>query len=275
MSEKGGTITGRLTRPDASGSLVASLTSSLPSKASVPTTVTFADGQLQSAEFTITAIDNNLLDGTKTVTIRATAVGGYVEATTTITVDDFEPLALAIAPGIISEDGGTATATITRTDSNGSQFVFLSTPTPSQVSFPSSITIPSGAISATFTITASADGLVDGTQAVIVRATSVGYVDATAGVQVTDAEKLLLTSVATTLSENGGRTTARVRRTDPRGDLVVQLTSTVAGQIAVPTTLTIADGQTQSDAFNIDAIDNQLLDGQRFRELKCLGHRVH
>ena len=263
MSEKGGTITGRLIRPNASGGLVASITSSLPGKASVPTTVTFADGQLQSAEFTIAAIDNNLLDGPKAVTIRATAVGGYVDATATITVDDFEPLTLAIAPEVISEEGGVATATITRTDSNGSQLVLLSTPTPSQVSFPSSVTIPAGALSATFTITALADGLVDGTQTVTVRAIASGYVDASAGVQVTDAEKLVLTAVASTFSENGGRTTGRVRRTDPRGDLVVQLAPSVAGQITVPTTLTIADGQTLSDPFNIDAIDNQLLDGQR------------
>lgn len=259
ISERGGTATGRLTRPAGTGALVVNLTSSLPGKATVPTTVSFAAGQLQSDEFTIAAIDNSLLDGAKQVTILASAPG-YVDASRIVTVDDYEGLALAIAPSTISEDGGSATGTLTRTDPTGSLTVFLSVL--SDVFIPTTVVIPAGQLSATFAISAIVDGLVDGTQLVTVRATASGYVEATAQIEVLDAEKLTLLPGAATISEVAFAI-GRVRRTDVRGPLTVQLAASLPNQLTFPASITFLDGQAESASFRIDAIDNALVDGSR------------
>ena len=69
-----------------------------------------------SITFDIDAVDDNLLDGTQTVTITS-AAAGYVDGADSLDVTDHETLTLSLAPASISESGGSAIGTVTRSSS--------------------------------------------------------------------------------------------------------------------------------------------------------------
>ncbi len=89
IPENGGNAQGTVSRNlGTTGDVVVNLTSSHPSIATVPATVTIPNGQA-SATFTITALDDSFFDGLKRVTINAAAVG-FVGASGTALVSDNE-----------------------------------------------------------------------------------------------------------------------------------------------------------------------------------------
>ena len=148
--------TGTVTRSggDLPGPLTVTLTSSDTSEATVPATVTIPADQ-DSVTFPITAVDDALLDGTQTVTITASA-HGCLSGAQTLAVTDYETLSVGIVPQWISENGGTATATVTRsnTDIGSAVTVSLAASPASAASVPATVTIPANKSSATFTVTA-------------------------------------------------------------------------------------------------------------------------
>jgi hypothetical protein len=77
--------------------LLVSLSSSNPNAATVPASTTIPAGQT-SATFPIAAADNALSDGSRTVTITATAAG-YTSGTVQLTVTDDEPSFDGVTPG--------------------------------------------------------------------------------------------------------------------------------------------------------------------------------
>lgn len=96
-------------------------------------------------------------------------------------------LTLAISPDSISENGGTATATITRnTPTTQDLVVTLATSDPSEATVPTSVTILAGETSASFQVSAVDDNLLDGTQSVDITATAGGFVAGTASLAVLD-----------------------------------------------------------------------------------------
>jgi len=117
ISENGGTTTGTLTlsNTDHSGTLTVNLFNSDTSEISIPATVDV--GPSGTAIFTITGVDDGLLDGTQTVSIQ-TSASGYVDASTTIDVLDDEGLTLVVDDPTLREDQ-TTTATVTRTAIDG------------------------------------------------------------------------------------------------------------------------------------------------------------
>jgi len=88
MNENGGTSTATVTRVNSgtSGSLLVNLSSDNTNEATVLPSVTIPDGQA-SAEFTVTAVNDNITDGSQWVTITATA-DGHAEGSDTIEVTD-------------------------------------------------------------------------------------------------------------------------------------------------------------------------------------------
>jgi M6 family metalloprotease-like protein len=74
---------------------------------------------------------------------------------------------------------------------------------------------------------------------------------------------LTVAIAAASVSEGDGAaaTTATVTRLGTNGALLVSLSSSDTGKITVPASTTIADGQTSSPAFNLDAVDDALADG--------------
>ena len=88
FSEVAGTAasTATVTRPSTSGVLLVNLGSSDTSEVTVPLTVEIPDTQ-KSVDFNLAAADDNLTDGTQTVTLTASATG-YTTGTATVSVTD-------------------------------------------------------------------------------------------------------------------------------------------------------------------------------------------
>ncbi|MEQ9408719.1 MAG: Calx-beta domain-containing protein, partial [Fuerstiella sp.] len=190
VSENGGSATGTISRNDAdlSSALVVTLASDDTSEATVPATVTIAAGEA-SATFTITAVNDDVVDGTQTAGISAAATGYTGDAASVdVTDDDVLTLTLSIDPTSVSENGGTATGTISRNDADLSAalVVTLASDDTSEATVPTTVTIPAGAAFANFTITAVDDDVVDGTQTAGISAAAAGYVGDVANLQVTD-----------------------------------------------------------------------------------------
>jgi hypothetical protein len=195
ISENGGISLASVSRNSNAGNpLTLNLLSSDTSEAIVSATVTIAAGQTNSA-FLINAVNDNELDGTQTVTITASATGfAAVDGTIAVTDDDTGgvgaiQLTLTIAPASISENGGTATATVTRTGATVAALtVNLVSNDPGEATVPASVEIAAGETSATATVTAVDDAIADGIQTVTITASATGASDVNASVNVTDDE---------------------------------------------------------------------------------------
>ncbi len=264
IAENAGSLTGSITRSntDIGQPLVVGLLSSDTSEITVSASVVIPSGQA-SVSFTLTVIDDSLLDGSQTVLITASA-SGYTTATSNMLVTDHEVLGLSLQDATISEAGGVTTGRLTRSNSDiaAALVVAIANSQPTQISLPATVTIPAGQSFATFPITALDDTLLDGTQVVSLTATADGYVPGLASVSVTDAESLSLALATESMTEEGGNISAVVSRsnTDLQNELIIQLVSSDTSEAQVPATITIPTGQ-QSIAFTIQAVDDTLLDG--------------
>ena len=267
-----GATVGSVTRTGgASNALVVNLTSNDTSEVRVPVSVTIDAGQVTSPSFNIDAVDDDVVDGTQTVTLTA-SVNGLTDSTDTLDVldDDVATLTLSIAAGSVSEAAGPAatTATITRNTSTASALVVnLTSSDASEATVPAAVTIPAGeTTSPPFNIDAVDDAVVDGTQSVVITASGPGFVDGTDNLDVTDNDvaTLMLVIAADSISEGAGAaaTTATVsRNTNTTSALLVSLASSDTSEATAPATVTIAAGQTTSPVFNIAAVDDALVDG--------------
>lgn len=175
--------------------LPVSLSSSIPGDATVPPSIVIPAGQV-SVDFTITLIDNDLLDGDRNVTITAEAAGTF-PGDDSVLIKDFETLSLTFDPGEFTEaDGNNASvATITRnnTDTGAPLTVTLTTSDDTEATVPDTVTIPAGQSSANFFVTAVNDTEFDGLQTVSIGATANGYMGETQDVTVFDHEPATLT----------------------------------------------------------------------------------
>ena len=272
MNESGGAITATVSRSntDIGQPIIVQLSNSDTSEAAVPASVTIPAGQA-SATFNITSVDDTLLDGTQSVTVRATS-NGYFEGTRALEVTDHETLTLTIDSASISEQSGAAVGTVSRSNTNLDQpiTVQLSSSDTSAATVPASVTIPVGQASATFTITAVDDTLLDGTQSVTVRATSNGYFEGTHSLNVTDHETLTIAIDNASISEQSGSAIGTVSRSNTNLDqpITVQLSSSDTSEGTVPASVTIPAGQA-SVTFTITAVDDTLLDGTQSVTLRA------
>ena len=181
-----------------------------------------------SADFTVTAVDDALLDGTQTVTITSSSAG-YVLASGSLDVTDHETFSLVIDVASMSENGGQATGTVTRSntdDLSQDLIVSLANDDDTEAAVPATVTILAGDVSADFTINAVDDALLDGTQTVTITSSSAGYVLAIGSLEVTDHETLSLVIDVASISENAGQTTGTVMRSNT-DDLLQDLIVTV------------------------------------------------
>jgi hypothetical protein len=105
-------------------------------------------------------------------------------------VGEVQPrLSVSISSDRISEQGGTTTATVTRsTGTSGDLVVDLASSDTGEATVPASVTIGDGQDSATFTITGVDDTELDGFQSVTITATAVNFEDGTDTLEVSDDE---------------------------------------------------------------------------------------
>lgn len=273
ISEADGTTTGTVSRNSPTNSaLLVTLLSSDTSEAAVVGQVTIPAGAMTSPVFTISGINDAIVDGTVVVTITASAAG-HIDGTSNLSVLDDEPISVGVTinRASFSESDGPMAATFTvsrNSDTTNPLTVSVTSDDPTEATVPATITIPAGQTSATFDIAAVEDFIVDGTQTVTISATASGHVSLSDTVNVLDVDvpTLTLNVVADSILETAGpgATTATVsRNTDTTDPLVVTLLSSDGGEVGVIGTVTIAAGQSTSAPFNIDAIDETELDGSK------------
>jgi thermitase len=139
-----------LTAPAQSGGFTVQLSSSNPSVASVPSSVTVPQGQT-SANFTVTT---TRVTSQTTVTITASAQGVTRQATLTVTPQPSVTLqSLTISPSwVFGGSNATGTVTLTGPAPAGGAVVQLRSSNNNAAAVPSSVTVPAGQTSASFTI---------------------------------------------------------------------------------------------------------------------------
>lgn len=208
VAENAGSFIATVTRQqqtDISQPVIVSLSVSsftgLSSPIRVPATVTIPAGRVDQT-FVVTVLDDQLLDGTQTATVRAQATGA-TEGTATFQITDYETLSLSLSKTAVREDAGRAAARGTVTRSNLDYAfpvtVTLASSDVSEIKVPTTITIPSGQLSASFDIEAVNDPSLDGSQTVRISASALNYVGASSTIVVDDHEPPVVTAPAPTI----------------------------------------------------------------------------
>lgn len=144
---------------------------------------------------TVTGVDDGIADGDQRYTVTLAAAlstdpnySGRKPTDVSLTNKDIETPTLTLSLGASSViEGGTVIATITRnTPVTADLGVALGSSDSSAATVPSSVTIPAGAASANFLVSATDDGVVSGPRSAIITATAAGFAPVTATLTVTD-----------------------------------------------------------------------------------------
>ncbi|MEA3208287.1 MAG: large repetitive protein [Chthoniobacter sp.] len=261
--EGAGAVTGSVSLPAAQGvAVTVALSSNSPAKITVPASVVVPAGQT-SANFTLTVLDDTVLDGTKTVAITA-AAAGLSSGAASIQVLDNETGALSVSvPASAAENAGTVQGTVTlASPPAGNVTVALASSDPTAATVPASVTFTPGQTSAAFTITLIDDAKIDGPQNATITASVAGWTSASGTIAVTDSENTNLTLSAASVTEGtpvSGSVSVSGTMTNP---LTVTLTSANSAQLSVPATVTIPAGST-SASFTMTAVDDAAMDGRQ------------
>ena len=269
---EGNSIQGTVTRnTDTNEALTVTLINSDNSQLNIPTTVNIPIGS-NSVNFSITAVDDNLIELPKNYTVIATAQG-FISGSDTLAIldNDAVTLSLSIDTNNISENGGKILATVTRNIVTDTPLlVQLSSSDTTEATVPTSVIIAANQSSATFEIQGVDDTILDGTQSVVITAKStytgtnltVDLGQATANLNVTDNESpsLNLTLDKNILIETGTATATITRNTDTTQALTVNLLSSDTTEATVPQNVTILPGQT-SATFIVSGVNDGVSDG--------------
>lgn len=255
---------------DNSQALVVNLSSNLTARLTVPATVTILAGQ-ESVTFVGAPVDDSVINGDSPVIVTASA-SGFTSGSSTVTVKDNDVgiLSLTSSSADVAETAGAnaVTFTITRTSNDMTQplVLTLSSSNTARLTVGSTVTIPANQTSATFTGSPVSDSIVTGNVAVIVRATAVGFADATSTVTInnTDVPTLTITTNSPTVAENGAvdalRYTVTRNTSDNLSALTVNLASNLPIRLADVGAIVIPANQS-SVTFNGTPVDNGVADG--------------
>jgi hypothetical protein len=173
-------------------------------------------------------------------------------------------LQLTLAASSISENGGTTTATVSRTGLNTSSLtVNITSSDTSEATVPATVTIPVGSSSTQFTITAVNDTLFDGDQNVTIGVSATGATSGSAVLKVVDDERpaLSISLASNSVIESAGTVFGTISRTGPTSNaLSVNLTSSDTTEATVPASVTIPVGAS-SATFSIAVVNDTIPDG--------------
>jgi len=193
ISENGGTTTATVSRTGLNtSSLTVNITSSDTTEATVPASVTIPVGS-GSAQFTVRAVNDALIDGDQNVTIGVSASGATSASASLRVVDDERAtLSLTLASVSVSESAGSIFGTIRRDGPvSNAVVVNLSSNDTTEATVPASVIIPAGASSANFTLAVVNDTIPDGSQSVTITAATTGYISGSANLTVLDDDILI------------------------------------------------------------------------------------
>ncbi len=255
---------------DPSVSLVATLTAAPDGLVTLPATVNFGAGE-SSATFSITPVNDDIVNGPRNATITAQAAG-YADASAALAITDDESatLAITIAPAVVPEaaTNPAATGTVRRnTRTADALTVSLISSNPSAATAPATVVIPAGSASATFPITIKDDNVRTPNRTARFTASAAGLPTSSATIELTDDDipGITLRLLPNAVSENAANPATQGRIVRDRvatGDVVIQFASSNTASVVVPATVTIPVDATSVD-FPIAVIDNATTDGAR------------
>jgi hypothetical protein len=142
------------------------------SEATVPATVTINAGQT-SASFNLSPVNDTLIDGPQAIHITA-QVSGWTTGSSSIIVNDDEARQLALVLPTSAAEGKTGlNGQVSLSGSISTTLVVsLQCSDTSEIMVPTTVKISAGRSSASFPITVADDGLIDGSQPVVITATA-------------------------------------------------------------------------------------------------------
>jgi murein DD-endopeptidase MepM/ murein hydrolase activator NlpD len=268
ITEKGGVAVGTVSRNTPTLTpLVVNLTSS--GAVTIPNSVTIPSGA-SSVTFTVTAVDDTLAYGDRSATLNA-SVNGFTSGVSQLAIldDDLATLSLSLSVNSISENGGTSVGTVTRNTPTLAPLVVNLTNNITAVTIPSTVTIPAGAQSSTFTVTAVNDSIADENKVATLTASVADFVSAATQITVVDDEvaTLALTLSSSSMLERNGTITAIINRnTSTDKPLLVNLTNSNSALANLPATLIIPSGS-ESATFTVTAINDAIAAGDQVATL--------
>jgi FG-GAP-like repeat/Calx-beta domain len=237
--------------------------------------ITIANGAT-TGSVTFTVVDDMLAEALETAALTISnptsgiTLGSTVAQNIDITDNDVATLGLTVSQGSFSEGAGTnaSVGTLTRnTDTSNTLTVSLSVNDTTEASVPTSVSFGVGQSSVNFSIAAVDDSIVDGSQAVVLTAAATGFTSVTNNLTVTDNDvaTLGLTVAQGSFSEGAGANASAgtlTRNTDTSNTLTVSLSVNDTTEASVPTSVSFGVGQS-SVSFNIDAVDDAIVDGSQ------------
>jgi hypothetical protein len=225
-----------------------------------------------SANFILTPRQDSLIELLTTVQVTASATEHRsVTSEVYLGDDDYPDITLEIGQVSVPEKHGSVVATVRREQATDRALrVDLANSKPGEVVAPQSVEIPAGEKSKTFTLVVVDDDLNDGNQEVVLRGDvniSGNVVSATPAVtlEVRDDEgPLLALELAKPFLAEGGSLSGTVRRAGVANNdaLAVNLSSSPAGQLALPASVVIPAGQNEA-TFAVSAPADPDLNGTR------------
>lgn len=258
---------GRLTTTIAqSNDVTINLTSSRPAQLAVPASVLLPAGQT-STVFDATVVDDMLLNGSRSVSLVASAVD-HASSSATMVLHDNESATLELAlPANVTEGAGflvgAGTVRASAAPAVDIAVALVSSDT-TELQVPATVILPAGQTSALFHLTVPNDAFIDGPQPATVSAHVEHWTDGLAVVLVLDNEStnLVLQTPARFAEGSGTATNAGLLSISGtfETNLVVSLASSDPSELIVPATVVIPAGQTNA-RFNLTVVDDSDFDG--------------
>ncbi len=233
--------------PAPATNLVVTLTSSDPSRLSVPATITIPAGQT-SVTVPLTIIQTNSLDALESVTVMAGA-STYATATASVNVHSSQSAVLSVSIASSITKGDVVTGTVRASQAPAQNIsIALTSSNPAHASVPATITLLAGQTTATFTLTAVQNPNIDGTVAATISAAVDHWASGYRSVAIVDDNAYIYLSLPASGFEGQTLTNAAyvlIGGMLPTA-LTVNLSTTDPSQVSIPATITIPAGSTSA-----------------------------
>ncbi len=241
-----------------------------------PPLVTIPAGASAASFFV--GVENDAIAGATSTNGISVAAPGHVPATNTFTItdDDLPALTLRLDAASLAENGGPATATLTRNaETNTALIVSLFNDRPGSLNLPAAVTIPAGRTNATFTVSPINDAIVSGPRTVAIHASATNYPGASVRLNLLDDDTVGLTLQLseTSVAENklNPAATAVVTRSPvSSAPQRVRLRVSAASHLQIADEVTIPANQ-PAVSFAVNVIDDLLARGAQSVDLIAEG----
>lgn len=263
--------------PAATAALTFQLTSNRTGQElSFPDTVIIAPGETE-VSFSITPLDDQLTDGSQSVTIQATA-SGWPSASAMTQIHDNESGIMALALPLTIQEGATTANALSRLSIShiapSDLQVTLQSSRPDRLLVPSQVIVPAGQQEVFFPLQAVEDDWIDSNQPVQITATVLHWPTAQAIIDVWDNEsREIAVMLPTSLLESNG-TLSCVGKIQLAGRTTqaatFQLSLTPTGIFNLPATLVVPEGSSEV-YFDVELLDDEQVNGTRWVTVSATG----